>query len=351
MGGVERFIGRGEKILIKPNLLAPKPPEKAVVTHPRLIGAVASIIKESGAFPSIGDSPGWGTARSVCAKGEILPVAEYYGAPVVELKTPRPAPLDSFHQFELAKELEEFDVIFNLPKLKTHGQMVMTLAVKNSFGCVPGRRKVEWHLRCGVDREAFARMLLECSEWVEPRLSILDGVVGMDENGPGSGRPRKVGLLGVSEDPLALDFAVVSLLGIPPELVPVLKVAGERAGAPATGKVTVIKEPGDEFDTADFRLPPTASVEFPIPPYLKGFIKNALTVQPAIDHETCILCERCLSQCPPSVMKKIKEKRIDIDMRNCIRCFCCQEICPTGAITLKQGWLLHLVPGLRSCNS
>jgi uncharacterized protein (DUF362 family)/Pyruvate/2-oxoacid:ferredoxin oxidoreductase delta subunit len=342
LGGVGRFVKRGEKILIKPNLLAPKPPEKAVVTHPCVIGAVASIIKDAGAFPSIGDSPGWGSARSVCGKGRILPVAEYYGTPIVELKTPQGAPLESFHQFDLAKEIEEFDALFNLPKLKTHGQMALTLAVKNSFGCVPGRRKVEWHLRSGVDREVFARMLLECSGKVNPRLSILDGIVGMDKNGPGSGRAREIGVLGVSEDPIALDSAVVSLLGVPAEQVPILKIAGEIAGAPLTGMVTTLKEPGDEFATSDFQLPPTAPLEFPIPPYLRKFFKNALTVRPSIDREICTLCENCLDQCPPSVMKKIKEEKIDIDLRNCIRCFCCQEICPSGAISIKKGWLLRL---------
>ncbi|MEK7850588.1 MAG: DUF362 domain-containing protein, partial [Deltaproteobacteria bacterium] len=148
LGGISSFVKRGEKLLLKPNLLSAKAVEKAVTTHPAVIEAVIRLVKDSGAKPFIGDSPGIGSAEQVAAKSGIKKVADRYGVQIVNLSDGiqvenRKGKM--FKRLDLSKTAYEADGIINLPKLKTHVMMTMTLGVKNLFGCVPGKRKISWH--------------------------------------------------------------------------------------------------------------------------------------------------------------------------------------------------------------
>ncbi|MBM4339040.1 MAG: DUF362 domain-containing protein [Deltaproteobacteria bacterium] len=343
IGGVDSFVKRGNRVLLKPNLLYGKSPEKAVTTHPAVVKGVIQIIQEAGGIPFIGDSPGIESAKRVTEKAGIKAVADSLGCPIVEFNRPVSPPERKgkvFKSFEIDQSVLEADVIINLPKWKTHAQMLLTLGVKNLFGCVPGTRKALWHLKGGEDAKLFAQVLVDLYQVIQPSLTILDGIVGMEGNGPGSGDPIPLGLILASRDPLCLDQIVCDLLGISRNSLMTNRVALEQ-GLGRNGVVAVGEKPEDVKIT-DFKLPNLQRLDWYLPGFVKKPFKNALSSKPVIQKEVCQLCHQCVEICPPKALKGDK-KGLEFDYGKCIRCFCCQEICPEGAITIQQGWGLKLV--------
>jgi uncharacterized protein (DUF362 family)/Pyruvate/2-oxoacid:ferredoxin oxidoreductase delta subunit len=346
LGGVSTFIKPGEKVLLKPNLLSAKPPEKAVTTHPAIVEAVIRLVKDSGATPFVGDSPGIGSAGQVAARSGIKEIADRYGVEIVNLSEGirvenRKGRL--FRRFEVSKAATEADAIINIPKLKTHAMMTMTLGVKNLFGCVPGKRKVSWHFEAGHDKEAFAKMLVELYQLLNPRLTILDGIVGMEGDGPGSGIPREMGIIAASSDAVAMDMIVSRMVGLEPEELPTTRAAmGLGVGEADPGRIEVV---GDAAEMAfeDFVFPETTEPRFVswLPSFIKRHMDQALTTKPVVNHDLCKLCSICVNACPPHVMEITDRLRINYD--DCIRCYCCHELCPEGAIDIKKGWALKLL--------
>jgi len=348
-GGMGRFVKKGERILLKPNLLAAKPSGKAVTTHPEVVRAVIGLVRRAGATPVVGDSPGLGSARKVAQRCGVLDVCEQTNTPLVDLKTlvivDNPGG-HTFKRLEVAKEVLGFDGIINIPKVKTHAQMYLTLGVKNLFGCVPGKRKPQWHLSAGVDGLQFASMLLDLAAFLSPRLTIADGIVAMEGNGPGSGDPRKLGLVFCSGDCLAMDAVISDVLGADPSKAPILRAALSRGLTSALAKnIAVAGERIEDVKIKDFRFPPLLNVNFAssLPDFLDRRLRKALTSRPRIDPSACTLCKVCIEVCPAGVMTGDGRIRIDYDM--CIRCYCCQEMCPPGAISAVDGWLKRLLPG------
>ncbi len=343
LGGIGEFVKRGERILVKPNLLIGKRPEAAVTTHPSVVKAVIRLVREAGATPIVGDSPGVGSASRVAEKCGIMDVCKDSGTEFVELKTPVLVENPGGHTFkrlEVAREALAFDGIINLPKLKTHTQMFLTMGVKNIFGCVPGKLKAQLHLTAGVDTDCFAGMLLDLYLFLRPRLTVTDAVVAMEGNGPGSGDPRRLGLVFASRDAVAMDLIITEVLGARREHSPVLKRASEMGleGAEKEG-VVVVGEEIRGVRVSGFRFPPLVSTNFTanLPYFIDRRIRRAFTSRPHITDLRCNCCESCVDICPAGVMEK--NEKINIDYDRCIRCFCCQEICPEGAISVKQGWL------------
>ena len=349
VGGMERFVKKGERILLKPNLLSAKPSEKAVTTHPEVVRALIGLVRQAGATPVVGDSPGLGSARKVARMCGVLDVCVQTNTPLVDLKTlvivENPGG-HTFRRLEVAQEALEFDGIINIPKVKTHAQMYLTLGVKNLFGCVPGMRKPQWHLSAGVDGLQFASMLLDLAAFLSPRLTIADGIVAMEGNGPGSGDPRELGLVFCSSDCLAMDAVIADVLGADPSKSPVLRAALSRGLASArVQSVTVVGERIEDVKIKNFRFPPPLNVNFAssLPDFLDKRLRKALTSRPHINTNACTLCKVCVDVCPAGVISEAGRIRIDYDM--CIRCYCCQEMCPPGAISAKDGWLKRLLPG------
>lgn len=346
LGGIGSFVKKGEKILIKPNLLSAKPPEKAITTHPSIVKAIIRLVKEAGAYPVVGDSPGMGSTSKVAAKCGILDVCKEEDVPLIELKQSVEVENPdgrTFKRFEIAKEVLDVDGIINLPKLKTHCQMFMTLGVKNMFGCIVGTRKAQWHLSAGTDKGHFARMLLDLYLFLKPRLTIIDGIIGLEGEGPGSaGKPRQIGLVLGSQDAVALDSVVTRLVGAKPENLYTCKIAVEYGLSAAPEKTDVVGEPIQSVMVKGFEFPKIVDIGFSLPYNLNRHLKKYLTAKPYINKKRCTLCKFCVDVCPPHVMKKI-DNIIEIDYDNCIRCFCCQEICPKGAIRVKEGWLMKVL--------
>ncbi len=344
LGGIRAFVKPGERVLIKPNLLKASPPEAAVTTHPEVVRAVIRLVREAGGVPMVGDSPGMGDFRKVCEKAGILDVVKEEGATLVELDDPVEVKNQGrFQRFEIARAAYEADAIINLPKLKTHGMTTLTGAVKNLFGCVPGKRKVQWHLNAGVNHELFAIMLNELCALLKPRLTIMDAVIGMEGNGPGSGDPRRIGVVIVGQDPVAVDVIASRVLGVAPERLPLIRAAAEtRLGETRLDRISVLGESLSSVKIRHFRLPPQAHFEWQLPEWARRSLKNTFTSKPVIDNHLCIQCGICQNHCPQKAIECGKAK-LEIRYRDCIRCFCCQEFCPQGAITVGRGWALKMV--------
>jgi len=344
LGGMETFVKPGQKVLLKPNLLSAKAPEKAVTTHPEVVRAVILAVQQAGGIVSVGDSPGVGAPRQVAAKSGILAVVEETGArfaPFTESVKVRPTGT-TFHELEIARDLLDADVVINLPKLKTHQMMGLTCAVKNLFGAVVGMRKPRLHLQAGTDKAFFALMLLELAEHIRPALTIVDAVVAMEGNGPGSGDPVHIGALLAGADPLAIDTVAADLVRMHPDQIWPQKIA-QQTGRHGS-RLDEVELSGDDpagLRPTSFRPSKVADVNFGLPPWLKNRLRRSLSALPEVDRPICEACGLCAKHCPPEAMR-IKDGRLIIDYKRCIGCFCCQELCPKNAILTKQGLLLRL---------
>ncbi len=344
LGGMGAFVRPGQKVLIKPNMLAGKPPEKAVTTHPEVVRAVVRLAQQAGGIVSVGDSPGVGAPRQVAARCGILQVIEETGArfaPFAESVRIRPVG-NAFHELEIACDAVEADVVINLPKLKTHQMMGLTCAVKNLFGAVVGMRKPRLHLQAGSDKAIFALMLLELAEHIRPALSLVDAVTAMEGNGPGSGDPVHVGALLAGADPLAVDAAAIRLLGMRAAKVWTQRVAMEsgRAGA-LIDEVELLGDDLEALRPKSFRPAKDTDIHFGLPSFVREPLKKSLSAFPVADMSRCELCGLCVEHCPPRVMR-VEGRHLHIDYARCIGCFCCQELCPRGALVTRQGLLLRL---------
>jgi uncharacterized protein (DUF362 family)/Pyruvate/2-oxoacid:ferredoxin oxidoreductase delta subunit len=342
IGGIHTFVKRGSHVLLKPNLLFGKSPEKAVTTHPSILRGMIAMVREAGGVPSIGDSPSVGSLTWTAERAGVKAVADAMECPLVEFNRPVYPPAaggKTFKQLEVDRAVLEADVIINLPKWKTHAQMLLTLGVKNLFGCIPGSRKPLWHLKAGDDRRIFARILFDIYQAVRPSLTVLDGVVGMEGNGPNSGRPIPIGLMMASGDSLSLDQVVCDLLGISREFLLTNRVAFEQG----IGKdpIEVLGESVEDVMISNFQFPTLSQIDWGLPGFLSRALKNALTARPVIDEEVCKSCDQCAEICPPKALARSEEELV-FDYGKCIRCLCCLEVCPEGAISVKQGWALRL---------
>ncbi len=352
IGGISAFISNGDRVLLKPNMLAAKDPDKAVTTHPSLVRVVAELVREAGGVVLIGDSPGIGGFLRVAETCGIAAAARESGATLVEFKkTVELQGSGTFRSIQLARAYYEADKIINLPKLKTHEMMTMTCAVKNLFGAVIGTEKAGWHLKAGSSRQLFARLLLEIYQLKKPTLNIVDGIVAMEGNGPGSGDPIKLGLLIAGENPVAVDVIAGRLTGIPADLLHIEQEAVSM-GLPGAliNEITLCGVPIEAIHETRFRLPTGMDVQFGLPAFVAKALKNYLTSYPAADQKKCVLCGVCRDACPPAAIT-IQNSALSVDNARCIRCWCCRELCPHDAMKTTRSMLLRtlmLLSGTKS---
>lgn len=229
-GGIGAFINKGDKVLIKPNMIAPKPPQCATQTDPAIIVELAKILLDFGAKPFVGDSPAWSNATACAEALGIIEPLKKLGVPIKQLRRPVNRVLEhSGTKIGISSVALEADKIINLPKLKTHQQLVATIAVKNMFGCVSGKAKAIWHYRKGATFDKFCTMLIDIYKLLNPVLTIIDAVVAMEGPGPISGNPRSLGWLAASADPVAAEVICCGLIGLDPRDLPLIRTA-EKIG-------------------------------------------------------------------------------------------------------------------------
>jgi len=332
--GLEEAVKSGDRVLLKPNLIMAKAPRLAVTTHPEVVRAVAMVLSDCGVRLYLGDSPGFGSLETVIGKCGLKPVLQEFAITVTPFDQEEIV-VDTDNlvakRLTLAAGALQYDKVVNLPKLKTHSMMGTTLAVKNLFGLIPGLKKAAWHLRAGHDRDFFARIMFDIYRQVTPVWNFLDGITGMEGEGPTGGTPRDFNLLALSVDAPALDYMVEKWVGFT-ELTPLSSVAlslglvsEESCGAYGPAADEPLATPIKQAQGATAATFPGQKL------WRRIFVKR-----PKISRTRCQHCRVCVQHCPAQVMKLIDAK-IVIDYNRCIRCYCCQELCPYGAIRIGFG--------------
>jgi uncharacterized protein (DUF362 family)/NAD-dependent dihydropyrimidine dehydrogenase PreA subunit len=351
LGGLGSVVKKGDRVLIKLNLLAAKPPEAAVTTHPALVKAVVRMVQELGAIPVVGDSPGGrstGTSYKALLKVTgIQQVVYETGCEAVRFDDGEAEVVTEgakvYKKLKIAKAVLDADVVISLPRLKTHTLAYFTGAVKMLFGYVPGIKKADYHLHTARDAGLFAELLLDLLATRAPDLTIMDAIVGMEGAGPQHGSPRKIGLIIASKACTALDFVATTIAGYEPLRVPTVKKAYERRIGPSTLKdITIYGGPVEPFIVKDFKKPPTMPIDR-LPPLLLNTVRRFVSARPRIDATKCVRCGLCARDCPPKAMALTKGSPPVIDQGKCIRCYCCQELCPEGAVYIKKPIMRKLI--------
>jgi uncharacterized protein (DUF362 family) len=278
LGGVERFIQPGLRVLIKPNLIVPRPAEVPAQTHPEVIYAVARIVKEHGAIPLVGDSPAWGNTRGCLKALGIDTRLETLGAEIVQLDQPVRMEIAGV-RVGISRVTLEADAIINLPKLKAHQQLGATFAFKNMYGCVAGlggKEKAWWHFARGKEFEPFCRMIIGIYHTLHPVLNVIDGIVGMEGQGPINGQPKEVGYLIAGTDPAACERVCCDLVGFDPKHLPLLVTAEAMAPGSMAAPIQVV---GDIFNSpacSDFKPAIQTPLRFTFPHICKSIGKQAV---------------------------------------------------------------------------
>jgi uncharacterized protein (DUF362 family)/Pyruvate/2-oxoacid:ferredoxin oxidoreductase delta subunit len=334
--------GRGEPLLLKPNLLAAYPAEGAVTTHPEVVAAALAVASDLGAQAVVADSPGLGSARRVSRVSGIAEVCRHHGVPIIDLGQGDGVESAgrTYRSLPLAAEALEAPWLWNLPKWKTHTMMGLTLGVKNLFGCVPGKKKIAAHFRTGRNADDFARQLLDLEGILRPVLTVLDGVVAMEGPGPSRGRPLRRGLLLASGDAAALDWEATRLSGFDPELIPTVRLSTQE-GRLDPGEISIV---GDAAAPMHFASPPGSPCDWPLPGVLKRFARGAVSPAPRMEAGTCTGCGACVEACPAGALRPGTPPEISQEI--CIRCYCCQELCPSGAVQVSRRLLPRWFPSL-----
>ena len=220
-GGIELLVNKGEKILLKPNLLVKDPARSGITTHPFVVKSVADIVRTAGGLPSVGDSPAFGSVHQVAAACGLLPLLKKDNIPVVSFRVNR-----SFNdKIRITDTVRDFDKIINIPKLKAHSQMLFSGAVKNLFGLVSGKVKAWRHFKARGSHEKFSLMVLAIYEQVRPCFTIVDAIDIMEKKGPRGGPVRRAGLLFAGINCISIDRVICDVFNINPDRVPLLKAA------------------------------------------------------------------------------------------------------------------------------
>jgi uncharacterized protein (DUF362 family)/NAD-dependent dihydropyrimidine dehydrogenase PreA subunit len=339
--GLPRELAGGN-VLVKPNMLVGASPENAVCTHPEVVRALIRNLPEC--CVKVGDSPGVGTTKMAALQTGILDVCRQEGAKLADFGDPVVTTLQSgamCHSLPIASAVIEADFVISAAKLKTHALMRYTGAVKNLYGCVPGRIKAQMHLRM-EKTEAFAGMLVDLYASISPVLSVVDGIVAMEGNGPRSGTPRQVGVLIAGRDGVAVDAVACSVVGIDPFSVLTTRLAHERGiGCGDLKEIRIIGTALQDVRVSGFKtVSGSASTTKNLPPFWQKLLREQLTARPHINSKDCTGCAICSEVCPAGAI--VVPDKADIKYESCIRCYCCQEMCPQGVITLKKKGLGRL---------
>ena len=351
IGGLD-FVKPGMKIAIKANLVSMMKPETAATTHPAMICALVKLLKERGADVVIGDSPG-GLYTNAYLSGVYsatgMTLAEKAGAVLNRNFSEKTAQFEDAKvakTFRYTAYLDDADAIISFSKLKSHGMMGMSAAVKNQFGTIPGTVKPEYHFRF-PSYDDFADMLIDLNEYFKPVLSIIDAVEGMEGNGPTMGDPRHIGAVIASKSPYMADLVGAKLIGLTADEVPTLKHAAMRGLAPESADEISVCGNIDEFIVPDFKvIRQLRGMQFQgenNKHKLRSFaLEKLLSSKPVVTKSECVGCRKCENICPAKAIT-MKNKVPSIDRSKCIKCFCCQEFCPKGAMKAKRPFVAKLL--------
>lgn len=339
LGGMQSFVKPGQRVLLKPNLLSAKDPSRAITTHPNIVEAVAEEVRRIGAVPFVGDSPGGAIRgiRRVWANTGMEEMARRANLELVNFEASGSRGIRfGEYTFYIAKPALEADAIINLPKLKTHSMTLMTCAVKNMFGVMPGFRKGEQHKLYPKPLE-FARMLVHLYKLVTPTLTVVDAALAMEGNGPSSGRPKWLGLLMAGEDAVAIDAVAARIIGFEDGFVDTTRIASEMGLG--EGSMERLELLGDAATArADSFELPSNIVQKLVPRAIIKLLAPLVWVKPVIMPDKCKGCGFCAENCPVRTIEREGSVYRIVD-KHCIKCLCCHELCPESSIEIKMSRL------------
>ena len=283
LGGLEKFVTPGDTVLLKPNFIAPRSRRHATQTDPAVILETARLLKDFGAKPFVGDSPAWSNVFTCVKALKLKEPLKKLSVPVKQLDKPKWCRIGAKNiRVGISSVALDADVIINLPKFKSHQQLTATFAVKNMFGCVSGKRKALWHFTKGKNTDDFCELLIEIFKFLNPALTIIDGVVAMDGPGPIKGRARPLGYLLSGTDPIACETICAKLIGIEPYDIPIIKTARQMGfGCSDPAKIEIA---GDDFPQSictDFQLPKLVPIGFSLLHVCKSICKQILLLTKA----------------------------------------------------------------------
>ncbi|MBU2488149.1 MAG: DUF362 domain-containing protein [Proteobacteria bacterium] len=356
--GFDLSLFSGLRVGLKPNLLMPFSPDRAVITHPEFFRAAAQVVLEAGGMPVLMECPNFFSLDSTIRRVGYDEIVNSLGIPVANMEPVRPLHYDQallYKSIEVAAALFDVDILVNLPKFKTHAFTYVSGSVKHLFGVIPGLRKSRMHMRLPSVTE-FSDFLLDLygavnQRFSEPRrlLHIMDAVLAMEGEGPGpSGSARRMDAVLASEDGLALDWTAVSVAGLSPDKVLTLTRGFTRPfGVSSPDEIEVVGDRIEDLKMKDF-APPSREIYGGVGwPITSKTFKNWFVERPEPDLDKCVLCYQCQRTCPAGAISRASEggRAPRFDYKKCIRCFCCMEICPEAALSAKKGrlqWMLRL---------
>ena len=347
-GGLD-FIKPNMNVVIKANLVHAFNPDKAATTNPKVLLELSKRILEKGASVTIGDSPG-GPFNKIFLN-QVYKITGLKELTEFGIKLNEDFEEEKINfqeavkckEFMMTSYLKKADVIIDCCKLKSHGMMALSCAVKNLFGIIPGTLKAEFHYRY-PDYNDFANMLIDLNEYLKPTISIVDGVVAMEGNGPTAGTPKHVGLILASKNQYKLDYVCAHIIGLEMSNVPTLEESYKRNLIPKDVHDISCNLNIEDLKIKDFDL---RKIHTQIPladesTLLGRFAKKVLKSKPNVDATKCIGCEKCKNVCPAKAIE-MKNKKPIIDRKKCITCFCCQEFCPVGAMQVKRSKIARIL--------
>lgn len=344
LGGLENIIHPGDRVLLKPNILAASPPESAVTTHPLVVASMCEFVLQAGGKPLVGDGAGisrpGATSKALKVSG-IEEAARKAGAEVVNFETAGftlvdvPDPLQ-FDKLYVANPVLEADVVISLPKLKTHELTYYTGAVKNFFGVLPLKCRKEAHLL--GKRDLFGEAVADVYSVVRPGFAVMDGVIGMEGNGPSHGKPINSGMILASQDCVSLDIVAAEMIGFDPLKIPT--TAGVMKKGFGNQCPVVV---GTPLKDVKMKFKPSNGGVSTAPSFLTHHLGKYYKIYPRINRRKCTHCGACHLNCSPHAVERLEDGSFRINEEKCILCYCCRELCPNNAVEIKKSLLAKLL--------
>jgi len=340
IGGINTSVKAGDRVLLKPNLCLPEPPERCLTTHPEVVRCIAQLCIKAGAKVIIGDNPVgeasparldhiWDSTGMSSVTGDLNCSRSLLDKDITAHSCTIE---DNEYSFFISREVFSADSIINMPKFKTHSLMTFTGAVKNLYGLLPGNSKKKLHSEL-PEHDRFAELLTAVYKLVKPKLHIMDAVIGIEGDGPGTrGEKRYIGLILAGTDGIALDAVSSMLMNVKPSNVPTNRIGGLLGlGENDIEKIEVLGESLDKYIIKNYKLPMTCLYHSKLTQKLFNIARAYIK----INTDKCKRCGLCIENCPNSAVKD-QDGTVYIDQKTCIACMTCQEICPSGAVESKR---------------
>lgn len=326
---------KDKNVMIKPNVLRASDAAEGIVTHPAVLAAVVDKVESMGpASIIVGDNPGlhsYGANEAAFEQAGLMAAARGYYRNIGLDAVSMPFNPEFMETVNVSRAIIDADIVISLPKFKTHGLTVMTGAIKNSYGLLPGAQKARLHKIAGSP-ERFHDLVVEVFRLRVPDLFIMDAVVGMEGNGPASPDLRDIGLILAADNAVAMDAVVAAMMGLDPGRLRFLRKAA--AAGLGSWNMDGIRIHGDLVPLDNFNLPPLGGEAIHGNTAVQEMLDSKTRLTPQADPEGCTACGSCVEHCPAQALS-MPDDLPQVDMDLCVTCFCCQELCPEKAMVLQ----------------